>query len=549
MRGLYLTSFIVATLVLSGCGGSSDSSSESNEATQSSSTITVERGPILGATVVDSEGKVAKEDANGRYIFTPAPLYPIIVSGGVIDMDRDGSISIGDVKNDYKLSTTSGSVVTMATTMAVNPATKLKLETLASSFGLSLDDVMSKTPTESKEIEAISNILYKYAKDNNISDLLDSSDEKILNFDIAAITLDIKETFDAYEAEGDEHDSKETEEELMNAIAYGVSILDSDGVSEALSGFGEIDDDLVQSLSQELLVMKSEYESEYGDLDYEESDGDDYVHNQGLDCMACHGTNPTALFESEDEDDESDDHDDENENESEENDEQFTSGATIYRTLNAANGVTNVASGYSLRLVLENTNAVINYRLGQGNGNVNATFDEGTVNSYTAHVIDPEGNIVNSSLSNSHDLSRLACNSCHTSAGANGAPGRIVSFNYSTPEAEVQTPVVTPEVNSTTETTPTTTVVKKSFANDVMPIFEAKCKICHGNSGNFSVTTAAVTYMSINAFGGTNIATPTSSSILTKATGVAHDGGVIFSNTSAEYATIRDWIFEGALNN
>jgi len=32
----------------------------------------------------------------------------------------------------------------------------------------------------------------------------------------------------------------------------------------------------------------------------------------------------------------------------------------------------------------------------------------------------------------SHDVGHLACNSCHTQNGLNGAAGRIVTFNYTT---------------------------------------------------------------------------------------------------------------------
>jgi hypothetical protein len=83
-----------------------------------------------------------------------------------------------------------------------------------------------------------------------------------------------------------------------------------------------------------------------------------------------------------------------------------------------------------------------------------------------------------------------------------------------------------------------------------MPILTASCKTCHGSSGNFSVTTASATYANIQAFGGINTGTPTSSSLLLKGSGqVSHGGGSPISSTSTGYATIRDWIAAGANNN
>ena len=65
----------------------------------------------------------------------------------------------------------------------------------------------------------------------------------------------------------------------------------------------------------------------------------------------------------------------------------------------------------------------------RGTGNSRASsFPSGK---FTAQVIDPNGNTVNSSADMSHDGSRRACNSCHSSSGNNGAPGRITSKRLS----------------------------------------------------------------------------------------------------------------------
>lgn len=273
-------------------------------------------------------------------------------------------------------------------------------------------------------------------------------------------------------------------------------------------------------------------DSEYKSSQYEGSDDDsNYVsstnisyHNQGQNCLACHS---------------------------------FTSAGTVFTKLNAQNSDgTAYAGGHSIRLVLQYTNQVINYNPARGTANTYSQFNAGSVNSYTAQVVDAQGNVVNESIANSHDLTRLACNSCHTSTGASGAPGRIVSFDYyGTLSAPVTTtPVTTTPVTTTpvttlpVTTTPSTTTI--SFANDVMPILTTNCKACHGSSGNFSVTTASATYTNIQGFGGINTASPTSSSLLLKGSGqVSHGGGSQISSTSTGYATIRDWIAAGANNN
>ncbi len=124
-------------------------------------------------------------------------------------------------------------------------------------------------------------------------------------------------------------------------------------------------------------------------------------HHQGVNCAQCHSGGENA----------------------------FTSGASIFSTLNAGNSTEKSADNYSLRLVLAQSGSKINYSTGRGSGNAHATFNAGVAR-YTAQVVDAQGNVVNSSATNSHDSSRFDCNRCHTSSGVNGAPGRIVSFKY-----------------------------------------------------------------------------------------------------------------------
>ena len=242
----------------------------------------------------------------------------------------------------------------------------------------------------------------------------------------------------------------------------------------------------------------------------DDSDGS-VVHNQGQACLLCHNIGGT-------------------------NEEQFASGATIFTKIDAAdNDVANVATGYSLRLMLDGNVSTSTYVAARGIGNYKLVNGSAIVN-YTAQVLDANGTVTNTSVTNSHNASRFDCNSCHTVAGANGAPGRITAVP--TPVAPV--PTTTPTVVPTT--TPT-------FAANVLPILTASCAGCHGASGNFSITNSVTPYAGVTPFVTTTNAT--ASALLQKGAGVVlHGGGNVLGGvTSTSYITIRDWITAGALNN
>lgn len=543
MRNSYLLSLSVASLLLSGCGSSSDTTDSGTNTVGAVTTITVERGPVLKAAVVDANGQVARDDGNGKYTFSSAPVYPVMATGGIIDMNRDGQVSVGDVVSDLNLTTTAGSVITVATTLASNPATKPELERMAADLNLSTADLLSKTPSESKEIEAISNIAYKFMKDNNITNLQNSRDQKLVDLNISA---EVHTEYQVY-VNDSSHDSQQKEKELMDSIVLtntnALNHLDSTEVESEISRLDAEHENLdTDAIKNDLRSLKSEYESEYGDLDYED-EGSDVNHYQGRACASCHSSATASNLAPA----RSDELGENEGTESESGENIFDSGATIFTSINAVdNSALKAASNYSLRLVLEGGAKEV-YRIGRGTGNVNASFNAGIAN-YTAEVLDRSGNVVNSSLTNSHNAARFDCNSCHTATGTNGAPGRIVSFEYSAPvDVNTTTTTTTTTPTDTNTSTTTTTVVVKSFVNDVLPILNTNCKSCHGSNGNFSITSSATPYAGVTPF--VNMATPIASKLLTKASGVSHGGGTVLSSSSAEYTTLRDWINEGATNN
>jgi len=226
-------------------------------------------------------------------------------------------------------------------------------------------------------------------------------------------------------------------------------------------------------------------------------------HNEGRDCLGCHS---------------------------------FASAGTVFNSLNAANN-TPGAAGYRIKL-----STGIVYGSARGTGNSRASsFPSGN---FTAQVIDPNGNVVNSSADMSHDASRRACNSCHSASGNSGAPGRITSKRLSsaTPTSAV------PTATNCTNTDGSSGSVSVSFNSNVLPVLSAKCKSCHGSNGRFTVTTANATYANISALKGS--ATAGGQYVLDKSSNtIGHGGGQVLSTGSAEYTTIKAWVNAGAPNN
>lgn len=174
MKTNILISSVVTALLISGCG----SESASTDSSVSTTDITVERGPVLDATIRDADGKIGVSKGNGVYSFTN-PTYPVESFGGIIDMNRNGVVDSGDVRmNSLRLRTMSGNVMTMATTMAENNETKEAL--LADGF--SEDELFAQTPSTDIDVAALSDEVYKYCLENNVTD-----PAKLQSADIAAL--------------------------------------------------------------------------------------------------------------------------------------------------------------------------------------------------------------------------------------------------------------------------------------------------------------------------------------------------------------------------
>ena len=204
-KSLLVLSAITA-LFLSGCGDSSSTNTTTTDTVLAATTdITVERGPVLKATTRDASGQIGIDKGNGVYSFTK-PEYPVESFGGYIDINRNGVVDTGDVQmNQLRLRTNAGDVMTIATTMAENNET---LHSLLED-GFSEDELFEQRPSTDMDNAALSDEVYKYCVENNISDpvKLDKNDMELLR-------ERIKTRREAYLES--EKDSEELEYELIN---------------------------------------------------------------------------------------------------------------------------------------------------------------------------------------------------------------------------------------------------------------------------------------------------------------------------------------------
>jgi len=158
-------SLIATSLIFVGCG----SSDTSNMDTSTPTDITVERGPVVGAYVVDGAGKRAINLGNGQYRFASTPTYPISTYGGYIDVNRDGIIDGNDtaLTTPLVLAEQNRDKITILTTLA-SLSSELK-NSILTTYGLSEEEIFTLTPSTSLKVSAISDEVFKYCVENNVT--------------------------------------------------------------------------------------------------------------------------------------------------------------------------------------------------------------------------------------------------------------------------------------------------------------------------------------------------------------------------------------------
>jgi len=155
----------ISYIFLAGCDSSSTNSSQNSMSEDIQVTnITVERGPVLEALVRDANGRIGQHLGNGVYSFNDI-VYPVQSYGGYIDMNRNGVVDAGDVEmGQLRLRTRAGTVMTLATTMDENQTDSFL------DIGFTKERLSSQTPSSDLDIAALSDEVYKFCYENNISD-------------------------------------------------------------------------------------------------------------------------------------------------------------------------------------------------------------------------------------------------------------------------------------------------------------------------------------------------------------------------------------------
>ena len=206
-----ITSAAVAALLFTGCN-----SSEESTTSATSTDITVERGPVLGALVLDDSGQRGVAMGNGTYRFSEKVQYPVTVDGGYIDTNRNNDIDAGEVRLTFELKISEGTAATLVSTVANNSQVRTMLK---EQYGLDDERINSATPDTDREIAAISDELYSYCIENGLEPL------KLEAVDMEQIEQRIRERLRLYE----ENNSSvaELEEELVAGLGI-VTLTEAD---------------------------------------------------------------------------------------------------------------------------------------------------------------------------------------------------------------------------------------------------------------------------------------------------------------------------------
>ncbi|SFV66823.1 hypothetical protein MNB_SM-4-1252 [hydrothermal vent metagenome] len=180
------------SLSATGCGGGSGDSVAG--ALSSAVDVTVERGKVYDANVTDSStpAQVATQKVSKNiYTFANEPVYPVLVNGGWIDVNDDGTMDVNDTVLDIEMKSYSTTVtpITTFTADANETIRTQKLEDLlarlnANGVGedanLTLEDLL-KVPSEApKDVFVIANAIYKDMKEN--ADALPDEDAVLSQF-------------------------------------------------------------------------------------------------------------------------------------------------------------------------------------------------------------------------------------------------------------------------------------------------------------------------------------------------------------------------------
>lgn len=170
---------LTTLLSFSACGGGGDSSSAPEVSTATD--VTVERGKVYDAVVVDSSvpAQIAEQRSNYNiYRFAHQPVYPISASGGWIDVNVNGIQDAGDVPLDITLTSYSNIITPLTTYIADENQTireirvqalrdRLNADGVGEDDDVSVDDLLG-LPSLSRNLDftILINAIYKDMEEN-----------------------------------------------------------------------------------------------------------------------------------------------------------------------------------------------------------------------------------------------------------------------------------------------------------------------------------------------------------------------------------------------
>lgn len=243
-----INSLVLSTLtaaLLIGCGGGSSSTNSSTTTTASATDVTVERGAIWGATVTDSSTPVQTATQTSAtsnvYTFANTPVYPVMATGGIIDLDGDATTTDDVYDFTDKTLTSYSEVITPITDYLGSPSDstyQTKLTKLKELTGSTDDDLLKKVPSSvSSSVLVLTNSLYNLLNDND-----DSNDDFLTDYDNSSF----KTMFEASKSSIDDtltlkENAKLLEEEVLSTL--GITKLTSEEVASKISEIEtELDD-------------------------------------------------------------------------------------------------------------------------------------------------------------------------------------------------------------------------------------------------------------------------------------------------------------------
>ncbi len=155
-------------LLFSACGGGGSATTASGG---TATTVTAVDGYIKNAVLKDASGKIGLYDKDGKYLFSDTPVYPLTLSGGVLE---DTNVSF-----DINLTASSGDVISPITTLIYNNTTiENRLKTI---MGVDLrGDYIEGNNTD---LAKLSQLCYALLKDNNLAGTFKSELENNTSID------------------------------------------------------------------------------------------------------------------------------------------------------------------------------------------------------------------------------------------------------------------------------------------------------------------------------------------------------------------------------